>query len=152
MQIRVTEAEIRTGLAMYLISRGFLDVTPENLKCTFVQGRKPKGGLSAEIEELSTPSALPATQQAPAEKPKEVFTPQGEIAGVTVVDAATGSVELSGSAAVVKEEAEQPAPTPVAEEVVVAEEAVAKEQAETAEKTVAAEEPATVETTAALFG
>lgn len=144
MQIRVTEAEIRAGLAMYLISRGFLDVTPENLKCTFVQGRKPKGGLSAEIEELSTPSAPPVQTDEPVEVK---YTGQADLQGAVVIDAATGQAEIATA---------PPQPFVVEDAVVkqveVEVKTVAEEQAETVEKAVVAEEPATTETTAALFG
>ena len=144
MQIRVTEAEIRAGLAMYLISRGFLDVTPENLKCTFVQGRKPKGGLSAEIEELSTPSAPPVQTV----EPEEVkYTGQADLQGKVVIYATTGQAEIA-----IKPPQPLVVEDAVVEQVEVEVEPVAEEQAETVETAVVAEEPATTETTAALFG
>lgn len=63
MQINVSQKEILAGLVMYLTSRGFQGLTPENLKVSFSQGRGDKGQLTGCIEELDGP----VSQEQPSE-------------------------------------------------------------------------------------
>lgn len=48
MQITLSEANIRAGIALYLVAQGITGVTADSLQVTFKAGRKGSG-LSAEV-------------------------------------------------------------------------------------------------------
>jgi len=110
MQINVSQKEILAGLVMYLTSRGFQGLTPENLKVSFSQGRGDKGQLTGCIEELDGP----VSQEQPSETVvKEPSAKATKTKATPTTDALP--VELGGTATkaqVTAEEAVQdPAPT-----------------------------------------
>lgn len=136
MQIKLTEVDIREGIALYLQSRGITGVNGAELQVTFTNGRKGSG-LTAEV--VTNPVAGSnnvavelkddnGTTRVRAEKSKDALPAAlggtaGESSNVAGADAAAQELEA-------KREAADAAPEAKADPVPEAKEEVAPEGAE----------------------
>ncbi|AUV61821.1 hypothetical protein HWB52_gp06 [Pseudomonas phage Littlefix] len=101
MQIKLTEVDIRAGIALYLTDRGITGVTADNLQVTFTAGRKGSG-LTADV--VTNPSQngqgkaqgsapVQAKEKSSADLPKQLGGTAGETSGVAGADEAAKKLE-----------------------------------------------------------
>lgn len=98
MQIKLTEVDIRAGIALYLTDRGITGVTAENLEVTFTAGRKGSG-LTAEV--VTNPAQTGEVQagkpvrkeKSLADLPNALGGEAGQTSGVAGADVAAKQLE-----------------------------------------------------------
>lgn len=94
MQIKLTEVDIRAGIALYLTQRGITGVTAENLEVTFTAGRKGSG-LTADVvtNPSQTGQVVQAKDKTSADLPKALGGTAGESSNVAGADEAAKALE-----------------------------------------------------------